>query len=130
MTIKETVEKIYNDYEKGNLPGVMEAIPDDFCFEWPFESRHAPYSGICSNKAELISQLQSLADDFQFNSYSATNIVAEGDKVAAQISLNLTSNKTGDTFEATIAHFWTFENSKPVKLVEYMDTAMMKHQCS
>ncbi|MEM9603484.1 MAG: nuclear transport factor 2 family protein [Pseudomonadota bacterium] len=129
MDVKTRIEAIYADYANRNIAGVLDAIPDDFCFEWPVDPAHAAYAGVCGTKAELLAQLQSLAERFTFNRYAATNIVVDGDRVAAQVALNLTSHQTGDTFDATIAHFWTFESGTPVKLVEYMDSALMKHQC-
>lgn len=129
MDVRKKIEKIYKDYEDRNLPGVLSAIPDDFCFEWPFDPETARYSGTCRCKNDFLIQLEDLAKNFEFKKYSASNIIVEGDRVAAQISLSLTSRKTGDTFDTTIAHFWTFNNGRPVKLVEYMDTALMAHQC-
>lgn len=128
MDISEKVNQIYKNYEDRNLEAVMAALPDNFCFEWPFESSTARYCGICRGKTELRTQLESLAENFVFNSYRATNIIVEGNKAAAQVELNLTSNKTGDTFGATIAHFWEFKDGEPAHLIEYMDTALMAHQ--
>ena len=128
MSISETIEQLYRDYENRNLEGIFAAIPDDFCFEWPFDPKLTRYNGMCNCKEDLLTKLEDMANNFKFNSYAATNIIVEGDKAAAQVELNLTSKKTGETFDATIAHFWTFEDEKPISLVEYMDTALMKHQ--
>jgi ketosteroid isomerase-like protein len=130
MSIRGTVDQIYRDYENRNIEGIFAAIPDDFCFEWPFDAKFARYTGVCNCKKDLFGKLEDLANNFEFNSYAATNIIVEDNKVAAQVELNLTSKKTGETFDATIAHFWTFEDEKPISLIEYMDTAMMKHQSS
>jgi len=129
MSIRNIVQNIYENYQNRNLQAVLDALPDDFCFEWPFDSSHAKYSGVCHTKVELFAQLEKMAADFEFNSYKATHILTDGDNAAAQVSLNVTSRKTGDTFDASIAHFWTFENGNPVKLTEYMDTALMRYQC-
>ena len=128
MNIEQKVAQIYLDYKNRNLTGALDKLPDDFCFEWPFDSKFARYAGVCKNKKEFLSQLEELAVHFEFNNYSASNIIVEGNRAAAQVDLNMTSKKTGDRFDATIAHFWTFENNEPVRLVEYMDTALMKHQ--
>ncbi len=128
MSIREKITQIYLDYENRDLESVLGAIPDNFCFEWPVDKEHARYSGVCNNKQELVTQLTDLEENFEFHRYSPTNIIVEGNKAAAQIHLKLTSHKTGETFEATVAHFWTFENDEPVKLLEYMDTALITHQ--
>ena len=54
---------------------------------------------------DFLSQLEDLATHFEFNSYSTSNILVEGNKVAAKVELNLTLRKTGDTFNTTKAHF-------------------------
>jgi ketosteroid isomerase-like protein len=128
MDVKDTIVQLYRDYENRKLENVLNALPPDFCFEWPFDPRTARYSGICRSKDELLAELADLAANFQFNEYRATDIVVEGDRAAAQIQLDLTSVKTGRRFPARIAHFWSFRNGVPVHLVEYMDTALMAEQ--
>jgi len=128
MDIQQMITRLYHDYEARNLDSVMNALPEDFCFEWPFDPNTARYSGICRNKRELVEKLSDLAANFQFNAYRATSILVDGDRAAAQVQLDLTSIKTGDRFSARIAHFWLFENGVPVHLVEYMDTALMAKQ--
>jgi len=130
MSIREKIEQIYADYENRDLDKVLAAIPDNFQFEWPFDDKLARYSGKCQCKADLLTQLEDLADNFVFNRYSASNILVDGNRAAAQVDLNLTSKNTGETFNATIAHFWLFEDNSPIRLVEYMDTALMKHHSS
>ncbi len=130
MNIRKKITQIYLDYEKRDIKSVLAAIPDNFCFEWPLDKTNARYAGICHNKDELVTQLGDLANNFEFHAYSPTNIIIEGNKAAAQVHLNLTSKKTGDTFDATVAHFWTFENDQPTHLVEYMDSALITFQSS
>ena len=128
MGVRETIEKLYRDYASGELDKVLERLPDEFCFEWPFDSRTARYSGVYRTKADLVSGLTDLQQNFDFHEYAATDILVDGDRAAAQLRLELTSRKTGDRFKARIAHFWTFKDGVPVHLVEYMDTALMAAQ--
>ncbi|MEM7359071.1 MAG: nuclear transport factor 2 family protein [Pseudomonadota bacterium] len=130
MTIQETIDQIYQDYEKREFEKVMSALPDNFRFHWPASPSVSKYSGHYSSKQQLLEQLELLAEDFTFNSYSATNILIDGNKAAAEVALNLTSNETGETFDATLAHFWRFENGIPVKLVEYMDSALINRHAA
>ena len=128
MDIRQTITQLYRDYESRNLSNILASLPDDFCFEWPFDPSTARYAGICRNKDELIAHLTDISANFQFNAYHATNILVDGDRAAAQLQLDLTSKKTGRRFPATIAHFWVFRDGVPVHLVEYMDTAVMAEQ--
>ena len=128
MDITQAVTQMYRDYESRNLQNVLDALPEDFCFEWPFDPNTARYSGICHNKGELLEQLKILDGYFQFHSYRATNILVDGDRAAAQLEVDITSRATGRRFSATIAHFWSFKDGIPSRLVEYMDTALMAHE--
>ena len=128
MDIRQTITQLYRDYESRNLNNILASLPDDFCFEWPFDPSTARYAGICHSKAELLEQLNAIAENFQFDAYRATNILVDGDRAAAQLQVDLTSVKTGRRFSTTIAHFWSFENGIPVRLVEYTDTALIANE--
>ena len=125
MDIRQTITQLYRDYETRNLTNILASLPDDFCFEWPFDPSTARYSGICHTKAELLEQLKAIAENFRFDAYRATDILVDGDRAAAQLQLDLTSVKTGHRFSTRIAHFWSFQNGIPVHLVEYTDTALI-----
>lgn len=83
----------------------MNLLPEDFSFHWPVDEKVAKYAGNYSTKTDLLVQLSDLADNFEFNKYKAVNILVDGNRAAAQVELNLTSKKTGDSFDATLAHF-------------------------
>jgi len=128
MDIRQTITQLYRDYETRNLSNILASLPDDFRFEWPFDPSTARYSGICHSKAELLEQLNDIAKNFRFDAYRATNILVDGDRAAAQLQVDLTSEKTGRRFSTTIAHFWSFKNGIPVHLVEYTDTALIANE--
>ena len=128
MDIRPTITQLYRDYESRDVEKILAALPDDFVFEWPFDPSTARYPGICCNKHELVQHLTDIAQNFQFHAYQATNILVDGDRAAAQLQLDLTSLTTGRRFSTTIAHFWSFKDGIPVRLVEYMDTALVARQ--
>ena len=128
MDIRQTITQLYRDYENRDLEKILAALPDDFVFEWPFDPTTARYAGICRSKDELVQHLTDLAGNFQFNAYHATNILVDGDRAAAELQLDVTSSRTGRRFSPTIAHFWSFKDGIPVRLVEYMDTAVMAEE--
>ena len=125
MDIRQTITELYREYENRNLAKIMDALPDDFCFEWASDPGTARYSGVSHGKAELAEQLKDIAANFEFNAYRPLNILVDGDSAAAQLQLDLTSVSTGRRFSARIAHFWSFKDGAPIHLVEYMDTALI-----
>ena len=76
----------------------------------------------------FVERLEDLAKNFKFNAYRPTSIMVDGECAAAQMHIDLTSEKTGERFEMKAAHFWTFEEKKPVHLVEYFDSALIAKQ--
>ena len=127
---RQAIMQLYRDYENRDLEKILAALPDDFVFEWPHDPSTNAYTdaGICRSKGELVQHLEAIGRNFQFNAYHATNILVDGDRAAAQLQVDVTSVATGRRFSATIAHFWSFEDGIPVRLVEYMDTALMARQ--
>jgi ketosteroid isomerase-like protein len=123
--VRQTITQLYRDYESRDLSKIMDALPADFCFEWPSDPSTARWSGVCHGKGELADKLKDIAANFQFNAYRPLNILVDGDSAAAQLQLDLTSVSTGRRFSAKIAHFWTFKDGVPIHLVEYTDTALI-----
>ena len=70
MDIRETLEKLYQDYQNRDLQAVLNSIPDDFCFEWPVDPKTSRYSGACQSKLDFVTQLTDLANNFDFNRFS------------------------------------------------------------
>ena len=123
--VREKITELYRDYEARDMAKVLGGLPDDFCFEWASHPGTARYAGICRGKRELVEALEDIAEHFEFNAYRATNILVDGDRAAAQLTLDLTSKLTGRRFESKLAHFWEFRDGVPVHLVEYQDTALI-----
>ena len=129
MDVRQTVEQLYRDYERGDLPKIMGALPDDFRFEWESDPDTPPsYARVCNTKNELAERLKEITEKFEFHSYHPTKILVDGDNAAAELQLELTSKTTGQRFRARIAHFWSFKDGIPFHLVEYMDTALIASQ--
>ena len=126
MSLKSVVEQIYQDYEDRNLQNVVDALPDEFCFEWPVNSGNHRYMGVCEGKQAFVDKMDEVAKDFEFHAYRPSKIVVDGETVAAQIQVALTSVHSGQKIDMQAAHFWTFKQGKPVKLTEYFDSALIE----
>jgi ketosteroid isomerase-like protein len=130
MDTRLAITQLYRHYENGDVEKILAALPDDFVFEFTSDPSTAREAGMCRSKDELVQHLSTIAKDFQFNGYHATNILVDGSRAAAQIEVDLTSKATGRRFSTTLAHFWSFEDGIPVHLVEYMDSALIARQNS
>jgi len=125
MDIRQTITQLYRDYERKDFDSILAALPDDFTFEFSFEPSTHKFAGICRGKGELIAHLHDVRNSFQFTAYHATNILVDGDRAAAEVAVEVTPAANDRSFSTTIAHFWTFQDGIPVRLVEYMDTALV-----
>ena len=123
--VRQTITQLYRDYESGNMEKILAVLPDDFVFEFPSDPSMARDAGLCRSKDELLQHLGTIAQHFQFTSYHATTILVDGNNAAAQVQVGLTFKPNGRNFSTTIAHFWSFSDGVPVRLVEYMDTALV-----
>lgn len=130
MDTRQTITQLYRDYENGHVEKILAALPNDFAFEFTSDPSTARDAGMCRTKDELVQHLGNVAEHFQFNAYHATNILVDGSRAAAEIHVDLTYKATGRRFTATIAHFWSFEDGVPVRLVEYMDSALIASRCT
>ena len=90
MDIRQTITRLYRDYERKDFASILAALPDDFTFEFTFEPNTHQFSGICRSKDELIQHLNHVRRTFQFTAYHATNILVDGDRAAAQVEVALT----------------------------------------
>lgn len=127
MSIRDTIKQIYTYYADRELDKLLDFLPDDFSLHWPYDAKVARYAGLYSSKNSLAEQLQDLADNFEFHSYTATNILVDGDRAAAQVDLEMTAKNCGTKISATLAHFWEFENGQPIRVTEYNDSALLTH---
>jgi ketosteroid isomerase-like protein len=50
-------------------------------------------------------------------------LVIDGDRAAVRVLASLTFAPTGEPVSTELAHFWLFENDRPVEIVEFVDTA-------
>ena len=130
MDVRQTITQLYRDYENGNMEKILAMLPNDFVFEFTSDPSMARDAGVCRSKNELLQHLGTIAEHFQFNSYHATNILVDGNRAAAEIQVGLTFKRSGRSFSSTIAHFWSFNDGVPVRLVEYMDTALIGRLCA
>ena len=129
MDVRQTVTQLYRGYESGDWGKIMDALPENFHFEWESDRDTPPsYARACNSKAELVERMGEIAEQFEFHSYRPTNILVDGERAAAELQTEWTSKTTGQRFRARLAHFWSFEDGVPVSLVEYMDTALIASQ--
>lgn len=125
MTPAETVRQIYQDYAARDIAGALTHCADDICFQWIAEPSQSRYAGTCAGKDAFLARLMQLDSDFEYLSFEATAILADGDRVAAETRMRLRRRTTDEEIEVNAADFWLFRDGKPVEMREYYDTALI-----
>lgn len=124
MAIIDTVRRIYELYGSGEIDGALALCADDMCFSWPVDNSLVRFGGSCAGREAFRARLIELHEIYDYHSFRAVSLIADGDRVAAQLELELTHRQSGRRIKMESAHFWTVRDGRAVELVEYYDTAL------
>jgi ketosteroid isomerase-like protein len=124
MTAGDIIRQLYDAYAKRDIDSALSHCRDDIDFYWIAEPDNTRYAGYCKGKQAFLDRLLSLDKDFEYRKFVPVDWVESGDRVAAQVEIHLTRRTTGKEVVMHTADFWTVENGKVVKMVEYYDTAL------
>ncbi|MBA3446199.1 MAG: nuclear transport factor 2 family protein [Pseudaminobacter sp.] len=123
MTPLETIQNVYKAYGAGDIEGALSYCADDVCFRWVAEPELMAYAGECNGKAAFLERLNALHKDYEYHSFRPIEIIDGGDRLAAQVEMELTRRDNGKKFVLHAAEFWTVRNGAVTHMVEYYDTA-------
>jgi ketosteroid isomerase-like protein len=123
MTPRETVEEIYRRYAGGDIPGVLALSTDDVEYIAFGDPEMDVFAGHFKGKEALAARFAETARLFEFRRFEPVEYIAEGDRVAVRCACAATRRETGEEIETELAHFFTIENGKLARILEYFDTA-------
>lgn len=126
MSAKQIVMDAYKAFGGGDIEAALKDCADHVEFRWACDDSNWPMSGRCVGKSAFVGRLNALREAFDYNSVRPATVIAEGDRVAAQVELDLTHRATARRVKLENAHFWRIDNNRVVELVEYFDTALVK----
>ena len=126
MNNGEIIKGLYDDFAKGNVPGVLGAM--DANISWT-EAEGFMYGGTyVGPNAILGGVFMKLATEWEGFSAVPHQIVDGGESVVALGNYSGKYLKTGKGVTVPFAHAWTFENGKIVKFVQYTDTLVIARE--
>lgn len=121
MTNKELVQLSFENFGKGNIPGILEILSDDIIWEMNGPA-HIPFAGSRKGKEAVLDFFIHLAATSDFQSFTPKEFIAEGDKVVALGEAVATNKQTGKQTKNNWAMAWTFSNGKVTHYYNYSDT--------
>jgi len=122
MTNKELVQSAFENFQKGNVAGIMEMMSDDIVWDMNGPVAILPFAGPRKGKAEVMDFFAQIAATSDFQKFEPQAYVAEGDNVAAFGVAVATNKQTGKQATSRWAMSWTFSDGKATKYHNYSDT--------
>jgi ketosteroid isomerase-like protein len=126
---KAILERAYKswDHSKGkDLEDLIAIFSEDVEFGSLAEGAEpATFTKMAVGKPAMRGYFTELLAQWSMNNYKITDMIAEGDRVAAIGSTSWTCKLTDKTIDTPKVDVWTFRDGKAVKFYEYFDTAGM-----
>jgi ketosteroid isomerase-like protein len=119
------VKQIYDAWLAHDLETVAGLLPDDFSHDLLIPTDIHPLGGLYKGRA-AIDRIRAVAAEFDFLKFDTSSLIAEVNRVAVEIPIYYRHRETGVFLQTTFVDFWTFEDGRPVKLVEYHDVPRMQ----
>jgi len=120
----ELIKAMYAAFARGNVAAILGALTEDV--EWILEGPAIiPFSGSRRGRAEVAGFFEGLATTQVNQKLTIDTWVAQGEVVATMGRYAATVKANGRSFDASIAHFFTFRGGKVSKFVDFGDTALM-----
>jgi len=119
------VKQIYDAWLAHDLETVAGLLPDDFSHAVLIPTEIHPLGGLYKGRA-AVDRIRAIAAEFDFLKFDTSSLIAEVNRVAIEIPIHYRHRATAVFLHTTFVDFWTFEDGRPVKLVEYHDVARMQ----
>ena len=116
---KQTIQRMYDAFNKGDIDAVLANLTDDFAWYAPGA---APFAGQRSGRDEMRNYFAELNRWMQIDEFDADEVLADGDKVVVLGRQRATVRETGSHFETRWAHVYTIRNGKVAAGEVYTDT--------
>jgi uncharacterized protein len=125
LTVPENIVVIRSFYDRlglGDVSGLLALFAPEI--EWTEAERFPYYGGTWRTPDAVVTGLLvPLGRDWSAFTARAADYVADSDHVVAFGSYAGTHRKTGRSFTAPFAHWWTLREGKITGFVQYTDTA-------
>jgi uncharacterized protein len=120
----KTVRGIYEAFERGDVPAMLEHIGEDCLWEYQPITNTVPILQARRGRAGVAEFFQTVAAELTITKFALNNVLDGGQTVVALIDLDGTYKRSGRSFrEIDEAHVWHFdERGRVVKFRHCHDT--------
>jgi ketosteroid isomerase-like protein len=120
----DTLRKAYEDFNSGNMDGVLEAWADDIRWEGS-NSEEVPGGGTHEGKDEVAQALARIPENFDGFQAPADEFIEDGDTVAVLGHAEGSGKSSGKDFKVPYVHVWRMEGGKGKRVQLLTDTAVI-----
>ena len=124
MTTAETIRTAVEAYDRGDIETLSALLHDRICYTINADPEIGPYRANCHTKQEFFDAVGTIQADWNIDSYRIADLIVKGNRGAAQIRLQMTSQLTGRTKLSGLALFVTAEDGLMTEIHEYNGTAL------
>lgn len=128
-TTTATVGAIYEAFGRGDVPAILERLAPDVAWDAPEVSDAAQDAGVPwleprHTPEQVAGFFGVLAELLTFNDFQVRDLIASGNRVAAEIRLDVTNKTSGERIVSDEVHVWTCDdNGRVTSFRHYVDTA-------
>ena len=121
------VEQAYAHRNTGDIEGLMSAFHADAVFELVGEKKVLALAGAVRGHPNVREAMTGFIATFQFIKRDIVSFIADGDRAAVHSRLTVRFVPKDLTFTTDVTDLFRFKDGKIIELVEFADTALIKH---
>lgn len=123
LTSLEALKALYDAFANGNIPYILDHMPEHFTWHDPSNPSIVPYGGKFKGKAGMLEFFQQLGGSTETTLWEVNEYIAEDNRIAAIGRHGITCKKTGKKAISDFVMIWHFENDEPVAGRSYYNNA-------
>jgi ketosteroid isomerase-like protein len=122
----DTIHRAYDARGKGDIEGCMAAFHPNAVFELKGEKDALEIAGAVQGHLSVRAAMNGFIETFEFIKRDIIEAIVEGDRAAIHSRLEMRFIPKDIVFTSDVLDTFRFEDGKIVKLVEFVDTALVK----
>jgi ketosteroid isomerase-like protein len=125
--IETVIKQAYAARDAGDVERLMEIFHLDASFGLAGDRAVLPVAGAVQGHPELRTTLMGLVQTFEFVEREILSMVIEGPRAAVHCRARMRFIPTNTMITTELLDLFKFDNGQIVDLVEFADTALIKH---
>ncbi len=116
------VQKIYEDFGRGDIQAVVDAFAEDAVFKQPVAGE-SPLAGTYRGKEEIDAWFHNIENLTETEAFEPREFIRQGDRVVVFGEYRFLAKATQKSWQSEWVMSWTFRGGKVVDFQFYGDTA-------